>query len=361
MIGWTGSAIRAASAAARSSQSGRVHGQQRAQRVRYGQVLRVRRRHGPPDAERLADQLGPLDLHGAQRPVPAEGGGQPHRDRPVADRNRAADRGVQVVLVGRQSPQPVKLLATEQVILARLGQPGEILRVRFADLLRLPRLGQPFLAVGPDDLQHPVPGRVVPDDQQRLVGQCGQQVQDLVGADAGSGADLLGRLQRGAAGEDRETAPERALGVVEQVPAPVHHRAQRLMPGHRGAAAAGQQLEPVAQPGRDLLGGHGAQPGRGQLDGQRHAVERPADHGHGGRVVFGDLEAGHHGTGPLGEQADRGGVLHHGPFGRKRRCGGVRRQGQRAYGPQRLAGDVQRLAAGGQDQYLRAGGQHAVG
>ena len=40
--------------------------------------------------------------------------------------------------------QPVKLLGTEQVVLARLGQPGEVLRVRLADLFLLPRLGQPF-------------------------------------------------------------------------------------------------------------------------------------------------------------------------------------------------------------------------
>ena len=83
---------------------GRVHGQQRAHRVGHGQVLGVRRRHGPRQADRLADQLGPLDLHAAQRPVPAEGGGQPHRGRPVAGRDRAADRGVQVVLVSRQRP-----------------------------------------------------------------------------------------------------------------------------------------------------------------------------------------------------------------------------------------------------------------
>ena len=162
---------------------------------------------------------------------------------------------------------------------------GEVLRVRLADLVLLPRLGQPFLAVGPDDLEHPVPGRVVAHGQQRLFGQRGEQVQDPGGGQAGAGADLLGRLQGGAAGEDREPAPERALGVVEQVPAPVHHRAQRLVPGHRGAAAAAEQLEPVTKTSFDLLRGHGAQPGRGQLDGQRHAVERPADGRHGGRVV----------------------------------------------------------------------------
>jgi hypothetical protein len=48
-------------------------------------------------------------------------------------------------------------------------------------------------------------------------------------------------------------------------------------------------------------------------------------------------------------------------FGRNRHCGGIWRQRERAYGPQGLAGDVQRLAAGGHDADLRAGGQDAVG
>ena len=72
------------------------------------------------------------------------------------------------------------------MLLALLGQPGEVLCVRLADLLVLPRLGQPFGAMGPDDLEHPVPGRVVTHGQQRLFGQRGEQVQDLVGGQAGA-------------------------------------------------------------------------------------------------------------------------------------------------------------------------------
>ena len=48
--------------------------------------------------------------------------------------------------------------------------------------------------------------------EQRLVRERGQQVEDLVRADGTTSADLLGRLQGGTAGEDREPAPERALG-----------------------------------------------------------------------------------------------------------------------------------------------------
>jgi hypothetical protein len=145
------------------------------------------------------------------------------------------------------------------------------------------------------------------------------------------------------------------------------------MPGHRGPAAAGQQLEPAVEAGRDLLRGHGAQPGRGQLDGQRHAVERTADPRHSGRVGLGETEPREDGAGPLDQQAHRGvsvdtgrrpgwpGGKRAGPFRNIGRYGGVRWQRQRAYGPPRFPRDVQRLAAGGQDADLRAGGEDAVG
>ena len=72
----------------------------------------------------------------------------------------------------------------------------------------------------------------------------------------------------------RRPAP---FGVVEQVPAPVDHRAQRLVAGQRRTAAAGEQPEPVVEAGRDLLERQGPQPGGGQLDRQRHPVEPAAD------------------------------------------------------------------------------------
>jgi hypothetical protein len=65
---------------------------------------------------------------------------------------------------------------------------------------------------------------------------------------------------------------------------------------------------------------------------------------------------------PLGEQPHRGVVIdgrggNATPFGLIRRYGGIRRERQRAYGPERLPGDGKRLAAGGQDADVRAGGQ----
>ena len=63
-------------------------------------------------------------------------------------------------------------------------------------------------------------------------------------------ADLLGRLQLEAAGEDREPAEQQLLVRLEQVVAPLERRGQRLLPGRRGVAAAAQQAEAVVEPVR---------------------------------------------------------------------------------------------------------------
>ena len=63
------------------------------------------------------------------------------------------------------------------------------------------------------------------------------------------------------------------------------------MTGERGPATAGEQAEPIGQ----AVGQHGdgqrTQPGRGQLDGERHAVQRPAYPYDGLDVAPGEHEA----------------------------------------------------------------------
>lgn len=53
------------------------------------------------------------------------------------------------------------------------------------------------------------------------------------------------------------------------------------MAGGLVAAVAGQEPEPLVEPGADLDHRHHAGPGRGQLDGQRQAAEPLADLDHG--------------------------------------------------------------------------------
>ena len=61
-------------------------------------------------------------------------------------------------------------------------------------------------------------------------------------------ADLLGGLERAAAGEDGQAGEELLLGLVEQVVAPGDRRPQRLLALRGVARAAGQQRQPVLEP-----------------------------------------------------------------------------------------------------------------
>ena len=127
------------------------------------------------------------------------------------------------------------------------------------------------------------------------------------------------------------------------------------MAGQRGTAADVEQAEPVVQPVGDLGGSECAQPGGGQLDGERRTVQRPADPHHGLDRVRVEREPGAYGRGPVGEQAYRLELL--GALGVRV----LGRQRERRHGAQRLTGDADRLAAGGQDPDPGRGGQEPVG
>jgi len=102
--------------------------------------------------------------------------------------------------------------------------------------------------------------------------------------------------------------------------------------------------------------GHRAQPGGGQLDGQRHPVQPPADRHH---QRAGLLASGHAGAlrpGPVDEQRHR--------VGRVRRRGAVvtgSGQRQRRHPVNGLPADAERLSAGGQQMHPRAAPQDRVG
>jgi hypothetical protein len=76
----------------------------------------------------------------------------------------------------------------------------------------------------------------------------------------------------------------------------------RVVPRHRGATAAGKQLEPVFQPAFDLLDRQSAKAGSGELDRERQSVESPDDLDHRPHGVAVDLEVGAYVAGPVGEQ-----------------------------------------------------------
>jgi hypothetical protein len=81
---------------------------------------------------------------------------------------------------------------------------------------------------------------------------------------------------------------------------------QRLLACERVAVAAGEQRKAVVQPLQDLLGRQDPDPGCGQLDRERHAVQALAQPGDRLDVIGAQREPRLAGGGPLGEQADRG-------------------------------------------------------
>ena len=73
------------------------------------------------------------------------------------------------------------------------------------------------------------------------------------------------------------------------------------------APAAGQQRQPVLQPGQQRRRREDLDPGRGQLDGQRQPVQPAADVGDGCGVLVGQREVGLDRLRPRDEEAHRRG------------------------------------------------------
>ena len=193
----------------------------------------------------------------------------------------------------------------------------------------------------------------MPELGERLVGQRAEQPHHRVGLQALVRAYRFGSLRCRAASEHGEPAGQRSFGVGEQLPAPPYDRDQRLVPRQRGPAAAGQQ--PVVEARGEFGGRQRAQPGAGQLDGQRQSIEAAADLGHRWQVLGGQPEPEHRGRGAVGEQPQRGGV-HRFPEADR-----WRRHRQRRHRVDPLAGGGQRFAGRGEDPHPRAAAQEVVG
>ena len=187
-------------------------------------------------------------------------------------------------------------------------------------------------------LQQPVAHVVaLAHHHERLVHELGDRGQG-VAAEHG-----VGTLQREAVGEHRQRPQRRPFLLVEQVPAPVDHRLQRLVPLRRRAVSPGQQREAVLEPAGDLRHGHDPHLRGGELDRERQAVE-PGDQLRDLGSVEPDVTAGRGGPLPeqqgcvgvvelrqqvhlLGRDAERraGGGQHAGGLGRRRQEGDQRR------------------------------------
>ena len=169
-------------------------------------------------------------------------------------------------------------------------------------------------------------------------------VGDVVGGEVVVGAHRLGGRQVAAAGEHRQPLEDALLVVEEQLVAPVDDGPQRLLAGQGGARPAGQQAEPVVEPGGDLLRsgtlGCGRRPARWRAAARR-AGRRCR------RWRRARSSASSSGAPAAWARATNS-------------CDGVV-GGQRRHRPDGLAADPQPLAARGQEPQARAATQQVLG
>src|SRR5258706_2813170 len=101
--------------------------------------------------------------------------------------------------------------------------------------------------VVPYRFQQPVTGRPGGSlgEYQALVGEGREKLGDATAT--GFSADLLRRLERPAAEEDRHAAQHRLLVFGQQLVAPVHQRPQRPVTWQRGPRSADEQAETLVE------------------------------------------------------------------------------------------------------------------
>ena len=164
-----------------------------------------------------------------------------------------------------------------------------------------------------------------------------------------------GQLEREAADEHAEPPEHRLLGRGQQAVAPVERRHQRLLARRQAAVFAAQQLEALRQPGLQPVQPQQRQARRRQLDGQRDAVQMPAQLDHRVAVVVAQGEAARYRLRLVDEQRHRA-VAQRLARGRA----GFRHR-QRLEPEHALAVDVQRRLAGDEQPHARRAGQQRAG
>ena len=304
------------------------------------------------DAGRRGQELARFAVPAGGDPPPGQPGGQfPSRLR-LGAAERPGQRGADAGLLGGKPTGPAGPLGARQ---GRLRRPGHLQRPpQQPDVHRgfLAGGGQPSGGELADGLQQRITDhRAGLDLHERLAGQAGQQAGDRLRRQGLATCDPFGHIKVESSAQHRQPGQQAPFGVIEQLIAPGHQRLEGAVPSRAGGAA-GQQARVALQAGRELRRAERRAPGRGQLDGQRHAVQPGAHLGDRGRVACGQRERGARRAGPGHEQAAG--------LGRGNRAGrAVFRQSQRRYGEDEFAGHVQAFPAGGQDAHPAAlPGQH---
>ena len=202
--------------------------------------------------------------------------GDTDRDRRVGRRDRAVEDGADVVVLELQAIEPAPLVGPGQLG-GRLRDERHVpVAMAGADEVGLTVGLEPFRRVLPDRVQEPearlAVGRLL-DLHEALVDQRHQPVEDVATDLGRRTADRLGRGEVAPGGEDRQPIEQPLPAVVEQVIAPGDRAAERLLAFGQVARAGRQDIELVIEPDQDRVGAEQLDPGRRQLDRERHPVE----------------------------------------------------------------------------------------
>jgi hypothetical protein len=160
------------------------------------------------------------------QPEPPQPRRQPQRRLGIAAQG-PGETGAQVVVLALEHVQRAPRAGGERVVL--LGEREAPIEVAQRDGVALGGRLEPLggvLAHGVEQAE-----ALILRDDERLLDQPGKQIDDPPPCDSTAGADLLGRLEREASGEEREPAEKRALLAREQVMTPVDRGPQRLLAG----------------------------------------------------------------------------------------------------------------------------------
>ncbi len=171
-------------------------------------------------------------------------------------------------MLGLEELEPAELLRPAQLAFGRLGERGHLLRVDRAQALGLTRGLEALLRVLADRLQHGEP--VAISAHEALVDERCQVVEMR-------GADLLGGLERPAAGKDGEPREQFTLALTKEVVTPLDRRPKRLLARREVAAPVRDERQALPQPGEDRGRAEHLHPRRREFDRKRKSVEPVAD------------------------------------------------------------------------------------
>ena len=249
----------------------------------------------------------------------------------------------------------MQLLGAAQVRIGGLGELGEVGEVRPAGQLRFPGLLEPLRGVLLDRVEHPVARRAVAGgDQQRLLGQRGEQLEHLVRLDA-----VPAQTRSAASGSRRRRTPR--AGAAPSA------RRRRAAPSSSRPPRATSCAAATPSGPRRSAGGTGHRAGR-RADrrswcatwprpARSPAASRPAP----GRCAPSSPGCARRPRDPCAPRPPGPAATGRLARTRSRRAGVPWRQGQRLDRPQRLTGDAERFPAGRQDPQPPALPEQPVG